>query len=491
MIRHGKRLVALATVSGLLFVGCRSDDKKTTTPADPTTTVAAGTPTTAGPDTTAGSDTTTGETTAETSTDATTAETTEATGGPATTTAETDAPAAEAWTVNVDDCPDPDAATAPIEGEIRIGSAQPLSGTPAVAFSPVKEGMELYFKYANDNNLIDGYTVSIDIRDDQYDPTQTPGVVSSLIDEDVAFFTGIIGSPNNLAVRDTLNEECIPQLLALTGAPDWGDSTNYPWTTGALVPYDIESKIYAAKMKELGVTTVGIFSVNNEFGKVYVDAFKEAAAEAGLEIIDEQTIEPAETTPPTNQLGSLAGNKPDAIMAIPLGAQCPTFTKELVNAKAIAGDWLPIVFQTNTCASRLLIDLLAGGSADGVYTSANIVDAADPKFADLPGVQTFKAAYDAAGLAGDIATTATGWSYAESTVNILNKALESGTLSRQSIINAARNLEFVPTLGREGTVYKMNGDEDPFSYQSLTVLQWNQGSNTFTEIGEEDTSYES
>ena len=27
----------------------------------------------------------------------------------------------------------------------------------------------------------------------------------------------IIGTPNNLAVRDTLNEECIPQLLALTG----------------------------------------------------------------------------------------------------------------------------------------------------------------------------------------------------------------------------------------------------------------------------------
>ena len=486
-IRNGKRLAALVTVGGLLFAGCRSDDAKTKASDAPSTT--AGGATTTGAETTAGPETSTAETTAETTAEST-EETTPDTEAVDTTTAATDAPA-EAWTVNVDDCADPDAATAPIEGDIRIGSAQPLSGTPAVAFAPVKQGMELYFQYANDNNLIEGHTVSIDIRDDQYDPTQTPNVVSSLIDENVAFFSGIIGSPNNLAVRETLNEECIPQLLNLTGAPDWGDSTNYPWTTGALVPYDIESKIYAATMKDLGVTTVGIFSVNNEFGKVYVGAFKEAAAEAGLEIVDEQTIEPAETTPPTNQLGSLAGKKPDAIMAIPLGAQCPTFTNELLNAKAVAGDWNPIVFQTNTCSSRLLIDLLAGGSADGVYTSGNLVDAADPKFAELPGIQTFKAAYDAAGLAGDIATTATGWNYAEATVNIINKALESGTLSRKSIMEAARNLEFVPSLGREGTVYKMNGDEDSFTFQSLTVLQWNQATNSFTEIGEHVTEFES
>jgi len=483
MIRHGKSFAAIATVGCLLLVGCRSDDKETTSTNAATTTVAAGETTVA----TDASETTTADTEAS---DTTTADTTADTEAPDTTTADTEAPA-EAWTVNVDDCADPDAATAPIEGDIKIGSAQPLSGTPAVAFAPVKEGMELYFEYANAQGLIPDHTVSIDIRDDQYDPTQTPNVVSSLIDEGVAIFSGIIGSPNNLAVRDTLNEECIPQLLALTGSPDWGDSEDYPWLTGALVPYDIESKIYAKTMADLGVTTVGLFSVNNEFGKVYSDAFKEAAAEAGLEIIDEQTIEPAETTPPTNQLGALASARPDAIMAIPLGAQCPTFTKEMVNAKAVAGDWNPVVFQTNTCASRLLISALAAGSADGVYTSSNLVDPSDPKFDANPGVQIFEAAYAAKGLAGDLATTATGWSVGEYTVAVLIKASESGTLSRQSIIEAARNLQFVPTLGREGVEYTMNGDEDPFSFESLQVLQWSEASGTFTEIGTLDSEYES
>ena len=61
------------------------------------------------------------------------------------------------------------------------------------------------------------------IGDDQYDPALTPGVVNGLIDDGVHLFAGIIGTQNNLAVRDTLNEECIPQLNVLAGDPRFGD----------------------------------------------------------------------------------------------------------------------------------------------------------------------------------------------------------------------------------------------------------------------------
>ena len=485
MIRHGRRLTALATIGALLLVGCRSDDEGSSDTAAATTTAAAG-------ETTAPADTA-GDTTPDTAADTTVAgDTTPPDTAADTTTAETE-PAAEAWTVDTGDCADPDAAEAAIEGELVIGSAQPLSGTPAVAFAPVKEGFELYLKYANDNGLVPGITLTSDIRDDQYDPTQTPGVVDSLIDENVAIFAGIIGSPNNLAVRDTLNEECIPQLNNLTGAPDWGnDIAGYPWTTGALVPYDIESKIYAKSIREqLGDgATVGIFSVNNEFGKVFIEAFKDAAAEEGLEIVEEQTIEPAETTPPTNQVSAIAAKAPQAIVAVPLGAQCPTFTKEVVNAKAVTADWNPLVFQTNTCGSRLLISLLAGGSADGVFTSSNLLDPSDPKNADNANLTVFLEAYAAAGLAGDLATTATGWTTAETTVNIIKAAQDTGTLSRKSIIEAARSLTFTPSLVREGVEYKMNGEADGYAFQSLQVLQWNEAAGTFTEIGDLNTSYE-
>ena len=145
----------------------------------------------------------------------------------------------EGWTVDTEDCPDPDRANAPIEGTINIGSAMPLSGgAAAAAFEPAARGLQAYVDYANDNELLPGYELALDIQDDQYDPALTPGVVNGLIDAGVHLFAGIIGTRNNLAVRDTLNEECIPQLNCSTGDPACGEVADYPWTTGLLTSYE-------------------------------------------------------------------------------------------------------------------------------------------------------------------------------------------------------------------------------------------------------------
>ena len=489
MIRQGKKIVALTTVGVLLLGACRSSGKAatpTTQAPATTTTVAGGAATTTSTASTAAPGTTTAGTTG-----GTTAATTGSTAAPDTTVPTTEA--AKPWAVDTSTCDDPSKATAPITGTLTIGSAQPLTGPVAGAFAPVTDGLNLYFDYANAQKLLPGITLKPAIGDDQYDPTKTPGVVSGLIDSGVNIFTGIIGTEDNDAVRDTLNKACIPQLNALSGSPEWGnDVAHFPWTTGALVPYDIEAQIYADKIKETKPgATVGLFSVNNDFGKVFHDAFKAAADKDGLKIVDDQTIEPADQAPPTNQVGSIAKNKPDTVVTVPLGLQCPIFLKELVNQEAVNTGWKPVVYMTNTCGSRLLISALAAGAGDGVYTSSNLIDPQDPKNADNAGYKTFKAAYDAKGLKGDIATTATGWAVGEITVQILIAAQKSGTLSRESIINAARNLTFVPTLARDGTVYKMNGLKDTFPFQSLTVVQWNQAAGLYTDIGAENTSFES
>jgi ABC-type branched-subunit amino acid transport system substrate-binding protein len=403
-------------------------------------------------------------------------------------------PAPSGWAVDTSKCADPERAEQPIEGTVKIGSAMPLSNNPAaVAFAPAKAGYELYLNYANEKGLLPGYTLASDIRDDQYDPTQTPAVVEGLIDDGVDIFSATLGTPNNLAVRDVLNEECIPQLLALTGSPAWGDVAKYPWTTGALVPYDLEASVYATKLNDLKPgAKVALYYVNSEFGKAYIDAFKTKAAELGLVIVDEQTIEPGVPDPPTTQLGSIAGNAPDAIISIPLGAQCPAFLIELANVKAQNAGWSPTVFVTNTCASKLFLGILAGPAADGVYTSDFRLDANDPRNAGHPGIKTFLDAYTAAGLQDlDPGVTEAGWLAGESTVEILKKALESGTLSRKSIIEAARNLTYTPSVARPGVQYKMNGASDPYAFQTLQVLQWSTATQTFTDIGDPITSFES
>ena len=148
-----------------------------------------------------------------------------------------------AWAVDTGACPDD--ATAPIEGTVKIGTTIPLSGgAAAAAFAPVAEGLQKYIDYANENELVPGYTIELKIEDDQYNANLTTPAVEKLIDEtQVDMFTGMIGTPNNQAVRDLMNEECYPQLFANTGSPMWGDVENFPWTIGGLPPYNTETAI--------------------------------------------------------------------------------------------------------------------------------------------------------------------------------------------------------------------------------------------------------
>lgn len=403
---------------------------------------------------------------------------------------------ATSWAVNTNDCVDPDAANAPITGTVKIGTVLPLSGSvAAIAFAPVKAGFESYIKLANEQKILGDTTIEVAFEDDQYNKDLTPDAVNKLLDAGVNIFSGIIGTPNNAAVRDTLNEECVPQLLALTGSPAWGDVANYPWTTGALAPYGIEAQVYASQIKSQfpDGAKVALFTVNNEFGQVYLEAFKEAAnaADSGIEIVVEQTIEADSATPPTAQINAIASKTPDAIVAVPLGAQCPTFLTEVANAKAANSGWMPNIFLTNTCASSLIL-AGAGEAADGLFTSNNLVDVNDPAIAAKPAVADYIAFMTAQGSKDIVTTASAGWHVAEVTVAILKQASESPEgLTSASIINAARNYSLVTSLVRDGVVLTMNGEVDAFQAESLQVVQYDFASGTFTDVGELIAEYES
>lgn len=458
MTTRSRTLVAFVAAASLALAACGGGDETST-------------------DTTSGGDTAT--TTADTSS--------------GDTTATTEAPAS-GWTVDTSLCVDEAAATAPIEGTIKIGSAMPLTGgAAAAAFAPVKDGFEAYIAYANEKGLLPGVTIEVAIEDDQYNAELTPGAVDKLIADGASIFGGIIGTANNLAVRDTLNDNCIPQLAALTGAPTWGDVENYPWTTGQLSPYDVETRVYAKQIAELypDGASVALFHVNNEFGQFYVDTFREVAADFNFTEVEDQTIEATDQAPPTAQITNIAAAKPDVILAVPLGAQCITFLTEVANQKAANPGWEPAVFVTNTCASSLIL-ALAGPAADGLYTSNNLVDVVDPANASLAPVAEYLAFMEGLGKADIAATASAGWTTAEVVVAILVQAAASPEgLTRASIINAARNFEHTPMLGVSGVTYKMNGAEDPYLAESLVVRQYDAASATFVDVSDLITEFES
>jgi ABC-type branched-subunit amino acid transport system substrate-binding protein len=473
MIRRtrGRSLAALVVVATVV-AACGDDDGGS---AD----------TTKATDTTEATDTTSG---GSEPTDTTVA-------GDTTVPVDTTAPEPSGWTVNTDDCADPDAANAAIEGTLKIGSIMPLSGgVAATAFAPVKEGFDAYVKYANENGLLGDVTLELQIEDDQYTNLElTVSGATKLIEDGAHIFSGVIGSPNNGAIRDTLNAECIPQLMALTGSPAWGEVADYPWTTGALVPYTVESQIYATQIGQdfPDGSTAALFHVSNEFGQVYADAFEEIAGDFGIDIVETQTIEATDAAPPVAQMTAIAEQKPDVIMAVPLGSGCITFLSELAAQKAADPSWTPTLYITNTCASSLILGA-AGAAADGLFTSSNLLDINDPANADNPAVTEYLSYLEGLGKKDFAPTAIAGWHAAELTVAVLKQAMDSPEgLTRASIMNASRNFEYTPTLARPGVVAKLSGEDDVFLVESLQVVQYDFAAGTFSDVGELITEYES
>ncbi len=383
-----------------------------------------------------------------------------------------------------------------ITGTIKIGTTLPLSGgAAAAAFAPVADGLKAYVQYANKNNVVPGYQLALSIEDDQYNPTLTTPAVEKLRDQTgVNLFAGMIGTPNNLAVRDSLNSDCIPQLLANSGDPRWGQVKQFPWTTGALVPYNTETAIYVDDIKQQFPTgtTAAVFNVNNDFGEDYLGTFEKLAGDAKINIVDKQTIESTDSSPPTSQVTSIASHKPDVILAVPLGAQCPAFLKEVANAKAANPGWSPRIYLTSTCASSLLLGL-AGSAADGIFTVVSGKDVSDPKNANDPQVQTFKQAMTDYGFKsdGDYPTAAAGWAVGELTAQILKQAATSPDgLTRASIIDAARNFNYHPTLARDGVQFVMNGEQDPYLNEEQQIVQYKASSKTYTDVGPLNKTFE-
>ncbi len=391
-----KKLMALAAVGALTLAACGSDDDSSssgdTTPSatdapeatdapdirrthrTPPTTWTEGSETTDAPDTTDEMDE-----------------------GSETTDAPDSTESGAEFVVDTENCDDPDAATAPIEGALKIGTSIPLSGGPAVLFAPFGDGQQAYIDWYNDTNGgLDGQPVEVVITDDQYSPDLTKANVDGLIfDDEVDILSGIIGSGNNLAIQADMNALCVPQLWASTGADDWGNIDEYPWTTGLLVPYAIESRVWADFIAdEVGDgATAALFYVNNEFGQSYADNFAEIAAENGIDIIAEEVIDPADSGAPSGQMTNLVQADADAILAVGLGAQASAFMTELGNAKAANPDFDPLVYMTATAASPLFFDaLVENGGSEGVYTSSNVKFVEDEQFADDEAVQTYLAA---------------------------------------------------------------------------------------------------
>ena len=176
---------------------------------------------------------------------------------------------------------------------ILLGTTSPLSGA-ASAYASVARGADAYFKYVNARGGVNGRKILDTIVDDAYNPAQTVQATRQLVEQDKVFaiFNGL-GTEQNLAVRDYLNAQKVPQLFAASGATAFGiEAGKYPYTIGLQPSYQAEGWVlgkYLARTQ--GSAKVAILFQNDDYGKDLLNGLKKGIERSRVRIAAAQPYE--------------------------------------------------------------------------------------------------------------------------------------------------------------------------------------------------------
>ena len=289
------------------------------------------------------------------------------------------------------DCP-PGQGSVGVSGDtITIGTSLPQSGVYA-AFTAILNGEQSYFDYVNAQGGVDvggtKYKIKLVDKDDAYDAARTVTNVNSLINDTKVFsLFNVVGTKNNLAVRDTVSTDCVPNLLIASGAVQWGNP-KFPWLIGSeLVPYPLEVQTFVNYLKQKKPNaTIAVLAANDDFGQSYVDTLNELVKGTTMKVVQVQHYDPESTDPSAvkPQVTSLAATNADAFLLAGTLLACPN----ALNAMGDAG-WKPIVYMSGTCVSKVLFTL-AGNNANGVLSVTPLMDPANPANDSNPAMQLYK-----------------------------------------------------------------------------------------------------
>lgn len=362
--------------------------------------------------------------------------------------------------------------TAGVNGDtIKIGTIRPASGNYAI-YDQVTQGLDAYFKAKNAAGGIkagDGksYKVELIKEDDGYDPARTPALAKKLVEQDQVFaLVGVIGTEGNKAIRDYLNDQCVPNISLATGSTEWGQANKYPWYISALPSYATEAHAWVEYLKkEKPNAKIALLYQDDDFGKGYEKALKKGIAGTGITVVDEASFNPASGGTTEAAVTKLSQSNADVFVVGIGGTPCPQ------TLKAVPATWKPMTFISVTCSGKTALSL-AGGADAGVYSIQVAYEPSDPADQNVPAVKTFVEEATKGGLTqqqieGGISTA--GWGFG----SLFAKGLElSPTVDRAVVMNTLFGLKnALYGLTRDGVTVNTNNATDPWPIEGMRMVQ--------------------
>jgi len=392
--------------------------------------------------------------------------------------------------IDLNDCPSDWSDTGGLTADaIRIGHTTAQSGNLA-AYGNIAYGWDSYNKYVNENGGIAGRDIELIVKDDAYVAAQTIEFIDELIESENVFMIVTLGSPNTLAVYDTINAECIPQPFVMTGHPAWGDPEIHPWTSGMIMSYSTEAVLWGTWIKQnladqLPVKVAGLV-MDNDFGLAYELGF-EAYAEGNPDIVSEYLPVRHDPAAPTltNEVTTIAAFDPDVFISMTAGNPCLLAIQE-VEASGLL-DTVSAAFTPSVCKGIAAYMAPAGMAADGWWIAGGgWIDSTDANYVDAPYIKFLNDTLAADGLDPTVSLYGTGfgdygWSYNE----VLRVAAElPGGLSRSNFILALRTFSGHHPKLQEGIEFGAWGASDGYFVEGSDFSQFDATNQAWVQVGD-------
>jgi branched-chain amino acid transport system substrate-binding protein len=350
------------------------------------------------------------------------------------------------------------------ETEIKIGQTMPYSG-PASAYGVIGRTESAYFKMINEQGGVNGRKINLVSLDDGYSPPKTVEQVRRLVeDEKVAFLYQTLGTAPNLAIRQYLNDNKIPQIFVSTGASVFADPAHFPWTIGYNPNYQTEAHIYG---KHILATKpdgkIAVLYQNDGFGKEYLTGLKAALGDKADMVVKEASYETSEPTV-DSQVVTLQGSGADILII----AATPKFAAQAIRKSYDLG-WTGVRYLSNVSPSIATVLKPAGlEKSKGLITGGYVMDVNDPHWKDQPTMAAWKAftdKYMSATEYGD-ANAAYAFGAAATLIQALKQC--GNVLSRENVMRQAANLKAFPA---PMMIPGITVDTSPTEFRPIRELQ--------------------
>ena len=317
---------------------------------------------------------------------------------------------------------------------IKVGDITALSGSPAVIGAQLAAGQDVFWKYYNAEHggIAGKYPVEVVLEDNLYDATTTVQKYNKMKDG-VVMFSQVMGTAPTLALLPLLKADNIVAAPASQDAFWVREQQLFP----VIEPYQIDAiNAMDYMMKEGGGQgkKVAVVLQNDVYGEAGLEGVQFAAKQLGFDVVTTPRFKVGDQDF-TAQVKELQNSGAEIVFAVAL----PTEFGKILGTAASLGYTPQWVGQ-----SPAWVDLLLGTPLKDYLASNVMIAAVGPEWGD-PTVP------EAAAFAERVKTYkpdqtpnyyfSFGYYQAQATAQLLEKAVELGSLDREGIVTAMNSLD--------------------------------------------------